>query len=56
MRGEKLRKKDEVEGREEKEGEKGTGKKMRKFVLQGLDELEQEMEEEEHKHQGPRKT
>lgn len=55
MRGEKLRKKDEVEGREEKEGEKGTGKKMRKFVLQGLDELEQEMEEE-HKHQGPRKT
>lgn len=50
MRGEKLRKKDKVEEREGKGGEKGTGKKMRNFVLQGLKELEQEMEEEEHKY------
>lgn len=44
IRGEKLRKKDNVEGTGHKGREKDTGKKMRKFVPQGLNELEQNME------------
>lgn len=40
MQGDKFGKKDKVEGREGKGGEKHTGKKMRKFVLQRLKELE----------------
>lgn len=44
IRGENLRKKDKVEGTGHKGREKDTGKKMRKFVPQGLNELEQNME------------